>query len=99
MNGNGNRPALTDARVAQLLELVSDPKCRRLFEAYRNVRASLAGGFTEPPDRVATAGVRTAVSFYGIGRPRSREELRATGRHPPVQLNTSTVKGTSDEPR
>ena len=98
MNGNGNRPALTDARVAQLLELVSDPKSRRLFEAYRAVRASLAGGFTEAPERVAPAAVRTAMSFYNIARPRSREELRVTGRHAPVQINTSTVKRTSNDP-
>jgi hypothetical protein len=79
---NGNRPALTGVRVAELLELMPDPESRRLLQAYyRAIRAGLAGGFAEAPERVAPTAVRTAMSFYEIGRPRSREELRVTGRH------------------
>jgi hypothetical protein len=52
---NGNRPAPTDA-------CGGDPKSRRLLEVYyRASRAGLAGGFTEGPERVALAAVRTAI--------------------------------------
>jgi hypothetical protein len=68
--------------VAELPELVPDPKSRRLLEAnYRAVRAGLAGGSTGARERVAPAAVRTAMSFYDIGHPGSREELRVTCRH------------------
>jgi len=96
---SGNCSAPTDARVVELLELMPDRKSRRLFEAYyRGVRAGLAASVTDAPKQVPPAAVRTAMSFYDIGRPRSREELRVTGRHLPVQINTSTVEGASHDP-